>query len=199
MYGDGMTAPQKRIDTSSLKGLAHPLRAEMYGLLTSLGPATASSLAEHLGESTGATSYHLRQLARHGFIEEDPDRGSGRERWWRPMPGGSQLHAEDMAHSRAAIDTTIMVARQFADQRARQVDDFLRRAEHELGMDWVSASVQASTSVALTREETAAVSEAMTAALDDILSPYRGRDEVEGARMVAAHVNVFPLVGQVDR
>ena len=46
-------------------------------------PATASILARRLNESTGATSYHLRELARHGFIEEVPDRGTARERWWQ--------------------------------------------------------------------------------------------------------------------
>jgi DNA-binding transcriptional ArsR family regulator len=45
------------------------------------GPATATMLASRVDESSGSTSYHLRQLARHGFIEEMPKRG-GRERWW---------------------------------------------------------------------------------------------------------------------
>lgn len=72
-----------RLDPRNLKGLAHPLRVRILGSLREEGPATASMLAERLGESSGATSYHLRQLADFGFIEEDPDRGSRRERWWR--------------------------------------------------------------------------------------------------------------------
>jgi hypothetical protein len=40
-------------------------------------------LAVRLGESSGATSYHLRQLSTFGFVEEVPGRGSRRERWWR--------------------------------------------------------------------------------------------------------------------
>jgi DNA-binding transcriptional ArsR family regulator len=63
--------------------LAHPLRVELLELLRFEGPATASSLARRVGESSGATSYHLRQLARYGFIEEDERRAHGRERWWR--------------------------------------------------------------------------------------------------------------------
>ncbi len=50
------------------------------------GPATATVLARALGENTGATSYHLRVLAEHGFVEDDPDLGHGRERWWRAGP-----------------------------------------------------------------------------------------------------------------
>ena len=58
-------------DPRSLKALAHPLRLELLELLRFEGPSTASALARRVGESSGATSYHLRQLARHGYIEED--------------------------------------------------------------------------------------------------------------------------------
>jgi predicted ArsR family transcriptional regulator len=47
------------------------------------GPATATSLAARLGINTGQTSYHLRQLAQHGFVVDDTGRGNRRERWWR--------------------------------------------------------------------------------------------------------------------
>jgi len=69
--------------TFQTSALAHPARLRMLGLLRLEGPATATSLARRLGLNTGATSYHLRQLAQHGFIEEDAGRGNGRERWWR--------------------------------------------------------------------------------------------------------------------
>jgi hypothetical protein len=52
-------------------------------LLRTEGPATATSLAARLGLNSGATSYHLRQLAAHGFVVEDTGRGSRRDRWWR--------------------------------------------------------------------------------------------------------------------
>ena len=72
-----------RLDPRNLKGLAHPLRVRLLGALREFGPATASMLAVRLGESSGATSYHLRQLEGFGFVAEDPARGSRRERWWR--------------------------------------------------------------------------------------------------------------------
>ena len=64
-------------------GLAHPLRLRLLGRLRTDGPATATALAEKLGTNTGATSYHLRQLAEVGLVAEDPDLGTGRQRWWR--------------------------------------------------------------------------------------------------------------------
>jgi DNA-binding transcriptional ArsR family regulator len=66
-----------------LKALSHPGRLRMLGLLRAEGPATATTLATRLGLNSGATSYHLRQLEKHGFVVEDQERGNGRDRWWR--------------------------------------------------------------------------------------------------------------------
>ena len=59
---------------AGLRALSHPTRLRMLKLLRIEGAATATQLAGRLGLNTGATSYHLRQLAEHGFIVEDPDR-----------------------------------------------------------------------------------------------------------------------------
>jgi hypothetical protein len=67
-------------------------------------------LARRVGESSGAASYHLRQLAKHGFIEEDTERGTARERWWRPVSGTSRLPVTEMRKSpatRAALDIVV--------------------------------------------------------------------------------------------
>jgi len=63
------------------------LRAE----LIERGPATASQLAARTGESSGATSYHLRQLAAYGFVVEDDRRGRGRERYWQAVERSAAL------------------------------------------------------------------------------------------------------------
>jgi DNA-binding transcriptional ArsR family regulator len=65
-----------------VRAAAHPLRLRLLELLRE-GPATASQLARRLGETSGSTSYHLRVLAKAGLIDEDAERGNGRDRWWR--------------------------------------------------------------------------------------------------------------------
>lgn len=70
-------------DATAMRALAHPVRLRLLGLLRSDGPATATSLAQRLDLNSGATSYHLRQLAAHGFVVDDPERGSGRDRYWK--------------------------------------------------------------------------------------------------------------------
>ena len=78
-----MSAESVTPDPTALRSLSHPVRLRMLGLLRSEGPSTASRLAERLGLNSGATSYHLRHLAQHGFVVDDPERGNARDRWWR--------------------------------------------------------------------------------------------------------------------
>src|SRR3954471_12933873 len=90
------------VDTSSitptpqqLRALAHPLRLRILGILRTDGPTTATALAQRLGLNTGATSYHLRQLAQHGFIADDETRGNGRDRWWRAVHASTRTDWEE--------------------------------------------------------------------------------------------------------
>lgn len=73
-------------DVRSMRAMAHPLRMKIVGSLRLDGPATASMLARRLDTDSGQASFHLRQLARAGFVEDAPELGKGprgRERWWR--------------------------------------------------------------------------------------------------------------------
>lgn len=84
-------------DPRVLRAVAHPLRVRLLGLLRSDGPATASELGRTVGESSGSTSYHLRELAKYGFIEEDPERRDGRERRWRARHRYTSWDAAELA------------------------------------------------------------------------------------------------------
>ncbi|WP_235469223.1 winged helix-turn-helix domain-containing protein [Streptomyces platensis] len=83
------------MDARSLRGLAHPLRMRILDLLALDGPDTATGLGRRLGENTGTVSWHLRHLAAHGFIEEETDRGTRRERWWRAVRVARRLDTND--------------------------------------------------------------------------------------------------------
>ncbi|HJP75066.1 MAG TPA: helix-turn-helix domain-containing protein [Pseudonocardiaceae bacterium] len=88
----GQPPPRTITDVAVLRLLAHPLRRRIEEQLRR-GPVNATSLAQALGESTGLTSYHLRQLAKHGLIEEVPEMASGKQRWWRAVPGDRRYPA----------------------------------------------------------------------------------------------------------
>ncbi|BBH63576.1 transcriptional regulator [Actinoplanes sp. OR16] len=76
---------QVHLTGRQIRVLAHPLRIRMLGRLRGEGPMTATQLAEMLNTNTGATSYHLRQLAEAGLVEEETRAGGGKQRWWRAV------------------------------------------------------------------------------------------------------------------
>lgn len=73
------------LEPNALRAIAHPVRMRLLQLVEQAGPATATELAEQVGESPANTSWHLRQLAKYGFIEPATS-ASGRERPWRSVP-----------------------------------------------------------------------------------------------------------------
>jgi DNA-binding transcriptional ArsR family regulator len=78
--------PHEVRDVEALRVLAHPMRQRILRYLRQAGPATSTTLARDLGENSGIMSYHLRQLAEYGFVQDAPGRGQGRERWWQVTP-----------------------------------------------------------------------------------------------------------------
>jgi DNA-binding transcriptional ArsR family regulator len=71
-------------DPRAMRALAHPARIAILQHLVADGPATATECAEIAGLSPSACSYHLRALARHGFVQEDAGSAAdGRHRPWR--------------------------------------------------------------------------------------------------------------------
>lgn len=124
-----------RLDAAKLHALAHPLRARLLASLRLHGPATATNLAQRLGTNSGATSYHLRQLADVGLIEDDPDGGRGRERVWRSAHAStswSDTEFSDDPNDRAAAD---WLYGHHVRSTTRWVEDWLE-SRYEWGTDW---------------------------------------------------------------
>jgi DNA-binding MarR family transcriptional regulator len=70
-------------DPLALRAMAHPLRLDLLEVLTAVGPATAAECARQLGSTQASCSYHLRQLAKYGFVERADPSEDARERPWR--------------------------------------------------------------------------------------------------------------------
>ncbi|MGH3661358.1 MAG: helix-turn-helix domain-containing protein [Micromonosporaceae bacterium] len=69
-------------DAKTLRALSHPVRLALMEVLVTSGPLTATEAGELIGESPTTCSFHLRQLAKYGFVEEAGG-GRGRQRPWR--------------------------------------------------------------------------------------------------------------------
>ena len=188
------TGPQdRRIDMDSLKGLAHPLRVSLLDALSTYGAATASGLAERLGESSGATSYHLRQLAKHGFVREIDGRGSGRERWWERVPGSISLNSWALPDTAAARSASNLVMAEWERNRSKLLNDFLAHGTDDLPKAWLEVTNIATSNLHLTLEQLTDVNARLEAALDSVVDSYRGlRDP--GSRPVQLHINLFPVL-----
>ncbi|MFF0157375.1 ArsR/SmtB family transcription factor [Streptomyces sp. NPDC005263] len=191
---DGPQAPQVRsLDARSLRGLAHPLRMQLLDALRFGGPATASQLAEKLGESSGATSYHLRQLATHGFVEDAPDRGKGRERWWKAVHQGLRFDEALLSDADPAVrGAADMYLHQIATTQTQDLSTWLgNRASWPA--EWNRVWDMSSATLRLTPELTHELIEKMHALIDTYRDRAATEDDADVAQ-VRLHTHAFPIV-----
>ncbi|KKK07121.1 helix-turn-helix transcriptional regulator [Micromonospora sp. HK10] len=187
--------PEKRRVTISdpqvMRALAHPARMAIMEHLGSLeGGATATECAEIAGLSPSATSYHLRELAKFGLIQEAPSRGDARERVWQAFSPSYYVETGQDADSEARAAELNLVDVHLA-RDSQRVREWIRRAPDE-PREWYQAAWFSDTLLLLTAEELAALNEAVHGLLD----PYRRRlrtDPPEGARTVAVQYRALPL------
>src|SRR6202046_5824535 len=83
---------RKLTDARTMRALTHPVRVAMLEALTLGGAMTATELGEQIGESPTTCSFHLRQLAKYGWVEEAGG-GKGRSRPWRLTSSGMQFRS----------------------------------------------------------------------------------------------------------
>ena len=168
-------APARSLGAKEVRALAHPLRLRMLESLSD-GPATASILARELGESSGATSYHLRALAAAGLILEDLDRRKGRERWWRRDPDRigliSSAPAEDPEYDAAVaqLESTMISRDEEAIRRY-----IACRAEGQHSDEWRETAFIGGWAVYATREEVEELSEFIVRWLRGRKNPERNQ------------------------
>ncbi|MFD9729761.1 ArsR/SmtB family transcription factor [Streptomyces sp. NPDC059072] len=178
----------RTLDARSLRGLAHPLRMRILTALRQDGPATASQLAERLGESSGATSYHLRQLAAHGFVEDAPEHGKGRERWWRAAHDGTRFDESLMydgdPETRGAADTFL---HEIATIHTQELSTWLGDATN-WSKEWQRSSEVSDYTLRLTPEQALELIHRM----HDLVNSYRDLPPVEGMETVRVHSHAFP-------
>ncbi len=98
--------PRRLTDARDMRALAHPVRLALVEALGRFGPLTATEAAEHVGESPSSCSFHLRQLAKYGFVEEAGP-VPGRRRPWRLTAVGISL-AGDQPDPETAIAATAL-------------------------------------------------------------------------------------------
>ncbi|MCX4635572.1 helix-turn-helix domain-containing protein [Streptomyces sp. P9-2B-2] len=182
MTEDDLNAPDERSAGTDGALREHEVRTALLDLLAEVGTVTATEAADRLGYSSGLCSFHLRQLARHGYLEEAPHSG-GRARPWR------------LRQPPSAADGPM----------EEQFGDLARGLEDESWQRWLTQREgappawrhdEAFSAVAyLTPEEMSRVADVIRRAL----APYQDREQrplarPEGALPVALITRLFPLL-----
>jgi hypothetical protein len=185
--------PVRLTDPRMMRALAHPARIAIWTHIGLRGSATATECAEVAGLSPSACSYHLRTLAKYGFIEEDrASAADGRERPWRARllafemkdrpdaPAGSRLANRLLVENlRAAAEET----------RTRYVD-----RESEYPADWRTAAGEMFSVAHVTPDELTELREKVM----ELMMPYVRLDPAErspGALPVRIMLDMFPWFG----
>ena len=150
-------------DPRAIRALAHPLRLDLLELLGGISPATAARCAEVLGVSHASASYHLRQLAKYGFVEEGEPSADQRERPWR-IVSRSQVPVTGPGPA------TDELSRVSVEREATKILEWIDRRGTE-PPDWQEAAFLIGGTLPMTSQELATVSRQIAA----VLEPYRDR------------------------
>jgi DNA-binding transcriptional ArsR family regulator len=151
-------------DPDVLKALTHPLRRRLYRLLTQLGPANVTVLSERTGADPGQLSYHLRELAKRGFIEEAPELArDARERWWRAVEETWGWTTSELGDPAAQAVGESLYQLGVAEEFQRLSEYEANRAQ--FGSDWVGAAQSSTTYLRLSPAELSELGEELNGVL----------------------------------
>ena len=174
-----------------LKALSHPGRLRMLGLLRSEGPATATTLASRLGLNSGATSYHLRQREKHGFVVADTTRGNARDRWGRAAHQATRTDVADATtpEEHDTYDAYIQtVAMLYSEQLQRAVEEM-----RLLPRPWLDAGNLSDWTLQLTPGR----ANALVEALHEVVETWPEDEDDPQAAPFKVNVNAFLRPGSV--
>jgi DNA-binding MarR family transcriptional regulator len=177
-------------DPRALRALAHPLRLDLVEVLGVLGQATAAECARRLDTSQASCSFHLRQLAKYGFVEEAQPSEDSRERPWRL----TDLEQNWSADAGPAAD---QLERVFVQREADRILGWL--AADDAPQAFRKASFVGGATIPLTVDELESVRAELRAALEPYIARLGDRSNWPAdARLVRILLAGTPLDELMD-
>ncbi len=192
MPDESARSVKRLTDPRALRALAHPIRLRLVGILRIRGQLTATQASELLGESSASCSFHLRQLAKYGLVEEAGG-GQRRERPWRATAMFTDWPdaSEDPETATAADLLTGVIAEQWLEHLLRWIE---RRSAEPA--QWQEAAVFTDSALYVTAAELAELGNDIRQLFDGYLD--RLTDPAlrpPGARLVSFVRIAHPVVG----
>jgi DNA-binding transcriptional ArsR family regulator len=207
-----MTIRRLELDPATLKAMAHPLRVQILRVLELHDEVSVTGLAKELGETTGAISYHLRQLARHGFVEEGsaedgpPDGATGatgdeageggeggrrpvgrKRRMWRLAVDEIHMTGHALLTDADTKEAAGFLLREFESSRSRRLAHWFATST-TWPEEWQKASSDMDGTLVLDPGQTRALADELKGVLDR----YRQLEPGPGARRVDVQYAVYP-------
>ncbi len=159
-------------------------------VLLTEGAATSTRCAELTGESQANCSFHLRQLARYGLVEEAPST-SKKERPWRLTTVNQSWSRVQPDPARAAAATEL--ERVFVQHEFATLMRWVQSAP-AYGEQWQRASMRAGAVAWLTPDELAGLRDQ----IEELMLTYRDRvadpaNRPAGSRLTRLFAVAYPL------
>lgn len=174
-------------DPTWMRAMAHPLRWQILDVLrASDEPLTATQVSDQIGESPANCSFHLRTLAKYGFIEEAGG-GKGRSRPWRARDVQIEVRQVSEGEAPEAAQALRAVIRERA---FRAIETWERGSDHTYPQQWHDAAMSAEWDVKLTLEDLAQIQEEIMAILERYTSREKAPENAVRAKVLAW---AFPL------
>jgi Helix-turn-helix domain len=185
--------PIKLTDPRMMRALAHPARIAIWLHLGLRGPATATECAEVAGLSPSACSYHLRTLAKYGFVEEDREHAAnGRERPWRVRLLAFSISEAPDQPAATRVAGRLLAESIRADAEETRLQYVARESEYPA--EWQEAAGELFSAAHVTPAELTE----LRARVQEMMLPYVRLEEAErppGALPVRIMLDVFPWFG----
>ena len=179
-------------DPQVMRALAHPARIAIVEYLNNSGAAvTATECAELVGLSPSATSYHLRELAKFGLVEQAPSRGDGRERVWRSVGTGLRIDAE--ADTPEVADASAALIDLYLERDVAKAREYVKR-QHSEPAEWRDAGALMGHQLTLTADEL----KALNAKVSELVEPYRTANRQDAAPAGSRPINFMYLAFPED-
>lgn len=163
---DEQAAPWRTVtrldNATALRAYAHPVRMKLILALRTRGPLTATRAGRLLGESSGTCSFHLRQLAKYGLVEETGG-GTGREKPWRATTTSTAW--DDTPEDPEAAAAAAVLAQALAESYFAQLMRWLQ-ARPDQPAQWQRAAFIGDRFLWLTPDELTTMSEDLLAVTD---------------------------------
>ncbi len=152
-------------DPQAIRALSHPLRLDLLELLGAISPATAATCGRILGVPQANCSFHLRQLAKYGYVEDAGPGRDRRERQWRVPEPRPVLR---IAGSDPLVGQELL--RIVVEREAKAI--LSNRERRDSDPTWSDASTVFAAVAILTAEEATDLKAKWKA----LIEPYVGRD-----------------------